>query len=87
MAKKVELIKKSDSGMMSYYPKTSADNVLYDEDTTVADVIKGIIDEIKHLEEVLCLNTVYIETENGNVVTDDDGTGLVAVAALRGNTE
>lgn len=80
---KVTFIKKINDQIVSIYPKTSADNVLYDENTTIKEVIDQIILEIKNLEKVLSIDSVYMKADDGETLLDDgSGNNLVAVASL-----
>ena len=88
MAKKVILKRKVNDEMVTFFPQTSADNVMYDEDTTVKEVIDSVLSEIKYLERVLSINSLYIVGDDGHTLLDDGkGTNLVAIASLIGNID
>lgn len=84
---KITLFAKINNQLASVYPKTSADNVMYDDSSTVKDTIDSIIAEILRLENLLSIDSVYIRDSNGIVLDDGSGSNLVAVASLIANNE
>lgn len=88
MAKKVQLKNIVGTEVQTFYPQTSADNVMYDSDTTIKEVVDTIILEIRRLEELLSIDSLYIVGEDGQTLLNDgNGNNLVAVASLIGNEE
>lgn len=87
MANKIELKMVINGEEQSYYPKTSADAVMYNNETTVKQAIEALTNEILNLEKVLSINSVYITDENGVLLDDGAGNNLVAVASLVANIE
>lgn len=89
MAKKVQLQLKDIGGeVQAFYPQTSADNVMYDSDTTTKEVVDTIILELRRLEDLLSIDSLYIVGDDGETLLNDgDGNNLVAVASLIGNEE
>jgi hypothetical protein len=83
----ITLFAKINNQLASVYPKTSADNVMYDDSSTVKDTIDSIIAEILRLENLLSIDSVYIRDSNGIVLDDGSGSNLVAVASLIANNE
>lgn len=84
---KITLFAKINNQLASVYPKTSADNVMYDDSSTLKDTIDSIIAEILRLENLLSIDSVYIRDSNGIVLDDGSGSNLVAVASLIANNE
>ena len=79
---KITLFTKLNDQIASIYPKTTADNVLYDDNTTVKEVLDSIIAEITRLEKILSIDSVYIRDDNNVLLDDGSGNNLVAVASL-----
>jgi hypothetical protein len=80
VAKKVIMQKKVDGEVITFFPQTSADNVMYDSDTTTKEVIDALILEIKNLEKLLSVDSLYIVGDDGaTLLTDGNGNNLVAV--------
>ena len=79
---KFTLFAKINNQLASIYPKTIADNVMYDETNTVKDVIDSIIAEITRIEKILSIDSVYIRDNNNILLDDGSGSNLVAVASL-----
>ena len=82
MALKVKLAKKINGTLQVIRPNTDAEVVVYDDSLTVKDVLDALVDAVDNIESSLYLDTVYITTADGSIVTDDGGTGTVAVAGL-----
>ena len=78
----ITLFAKINNQLASVYPKTSADNVIYDNSSTVKETIDSIIAEITRLEDLLSINSLYIKDSNGITLDDGSGSNLVAVASL-----
>lgn len=88
MAKKVQFQHYNGTEVQTFYPQTSADNVMYDADTTTKEVVDTIILELRRLEDLLSIDSLYIVGEDGHTLLNDgDGNNLVAVASLIGNEE
>jgi copper chaperone CopZ len=88
MAKKVQLKNLKGNTVQTIYPQTSADNVMYDSDTTTKEVVDALILEIRRLEKLLSIDSLYILDEDGETLLNDgEGNNLVAVASLIGNEE
>ena len=79
---KFTLFAKINDRLASIYPKTIADNVMYDENNTVKDVLDSIVAEITRLEKILSIDSVYIRDDNNVLLDDGSGSNLVAVASL-----
>lgn len=87
MAKKVLLQRKIDGNVLVIHPQTSADQVMYSDDYTIKQIIDAVILELRNLEDILCINSVYLSDEYGNLLDDGSGTNLTVVASLIANTE
>jgi len=77
--KKIELTKKVGSNKHSYYPRSSADVIVYDEVLNVKDILDAVIDSVEQVENRLQGRSVYMKDSTGKIVTDDAGTGLVEI--------
>lgn len=83
MVSKVTMQKKVGDQRVTLYPSTSADNVMYDSNSTVKDVVDALILEIRNLERVLSIDSLYIRDSDGETLLNDGkGNNLVAVASL-----
>lgn len=88
MAKNIQFKKIFGSTVQTIHPQTSADNVMYDSDTTTKEVVDAIITEIARLEKLLSIDSLFILDEDGKTLLNDgNGNNLVAVASLIGNEE
>ena len=79
MAKKVKLVKKTGSTLYDCYPKTTADIVMMDDDTSVYQAITDLQSELSELKAKLYLDSIYMDDGNGSLLNDGDGNNLVAV--------
>lgn len=82
---KVIMYKKIDGSATEIYPRTTADIVMYDENTNVSaeDIINALTVEINKLKKALDIDTLYKMDENGILPLNDGyGTNLVSVASL-----
>lgn len=81
--KKVEIKKKLNNSIETFYPKTSADIVQYDANRTVYSVLADLISRIENIEDTMIIyNQVYAtDVITGNTITDDAGDGVILMAA------
>jgi hypothetical protein len=85
MEKEVELRKKVNGSACTLYPKTSAENVKYSSDQSVADILSGILADIKLIKENLGITEeVYAKDSSGNVLDDGSGTNIVLLSKATG---
>lgn len=77
VVRKINLVKKSGENIVNYYPASSADVIKYEDSLTVQDVLDAIVDSVEQIENRLASNSVYMVNNNGEIVTDESGTGLV----------
>lgn len=80
-ANKVVMMKKIGGEQINLYPKSSADNIVYDSTSTVKDILDALILEIQNLENVLSINSLYVR-DGQTLLNDGNGNNLVAVASL-----
>ena len=77
VVKKINLAKKSGENVFNYYPKSSADVIVYEESLTVHDVLDAIVDSVEQIENRLANGGVYMTNNKGEIITDESGIGLV----------
>lgn len=73
-SKNAKLIKKIDGEYVVINPKTKADNVLYNEQST----IKEEIDTIKEILN-MPISSISLKDSSGNTLTDNDGLPLISI--------
>lgn len=79
VVKKINLMKKSGKDVLNYYPASSSDVIVYKESLTVKDVLDAVVDSVEQIENRLASNGVYMINSNGEIITDESGTGLVEI--------
>lgn len=79
VVKKINLVKKNGENTYNYHPASSADVISYEQSLTVQDVLDAIVDSVEQIENRLISNSVYMVNSNGEIITDDSGTGLVEI--------
>lgn len=87
MAKKVELkraiVVDNTKQLEVYYPRTTADNVLYEltDGTTsnVQTVLSALILKVDTMYDKLFFDSIYMTNGSGTILTDGAGNNLVAV--------
>ena len=78
VVKKINLLKKDSGGnIVNYYPASCADVIKYEDTLTVKDVLNAIVDSVENIENRLNRSGIYMVDSNGNIITDESGTGLV----------
>ena len=82
MSLNIKLAKKINGKLQILNLQTQADAVVYDESLNVKDTLDALVEAVDNLESSLYLDTIYITTSDGEIITDDGGTGAVAVASL-----
>lgn len=83
MAYKATLLKKVNEQVVAFYPQTSADNVMYDSDTTIKEVVDQIILEIRDVEKSISYNSLYMTDSDGvTLLNDGSGNNLIAVGGV-----
>jgi hypothetical protein len=83
MAYKATLLKKVNEQLVAFYPQTSADNVMYDSDTTIKEVVDQIILEIRDVEKSISYNSLYMTDSDGvTLLNDGSGNNLIAVGGV-----
>ena len=75
--KKIKLVKKNGEDAYTYHPASSADVIKYGDSLTVQDVLDAIVDSVEQIENRLVSTGVYMVDSNGEIITDESGTGLV----------
>lgn len=73
-SKNAKLIKKIDGEYVVINPQTKADNVLYNEQST----IKEEIDTIKEILN-MPISSISLKDSSGNTLTDNDGLSLISI--------
>lgn len=73
-SKNAKLIKKIDGEYVVINPQTKADNVLYNEQST----IKEKIDTIKEILN-MPISSISLKDSSGNTLTDNDGLPLISI--------
>lgn len=73
-SKNAKLIKKIDGEYVVINPQTKADNVLYNEQST----IKEEIDTIKEILN-MPISSISLKDSSGNTLTDNDGLPLISI--------
>lgn len=86
MAKKVQLKYVLSGTLTEINPRTSADNVLLNDGTTVEatlttmkSTLSSLVSRVDIMEDKLDFDTVYMTDGNGTILNDGSGTNLVAV--------
>jgi len=86
MAKKVQLKYVLSGTLTEINPRTSADNVLLNDGTTVEatlttmkSTLSSLVSRVNIMEDKLDFDTVYMTDGNGTILNDGSGTNLVAV--------
>jgi hypothetical protein len=76
---KANLVKKSGKDIVVCYPASTSDVIKHDGTLTVKDVLDAIVDSVDQIEERMPNIGVYMTDENNKVITDESGTGVVAL--------
>ena len=93
VTKKIEMKMKVSSDVITYYPKTTADNVYLTDGNTVQSTItslqstvstlstdlSALITRVNTMYDKLYFDSIYMTDSNGIILTDGSGTNLVAV--------
>lgn len=79
MAKKVVMMQKVSGVLETFYPKTTAEQVIMNSGESVEEVLSTLVQKINLWESKLDFDTVYMKTDAGVLLDDGSGNNLVAV--------
>lgn len=79
MAKKVVMMQKVSGVLETFYPKTTAEQVIMNSGESVEEVLSALVQKINLWESKLDFDTVYMKTDAGVLLDDGSGNNLVAV--------
>lgn len=77
VVRKINLVKKDGGNTYNYHPASSADVIIYEASLTVQDVLDAIVDSVEQIENRLASSSVYMTNNNGEIIRDESGIGLV----------
>jgi hypothetical protein len=77
IVRKVRIAKKIGDDTYAYHPESDASVIIYEDNLSVKDALDSIVESIEEIENTLTSINVYMQDDDGSMLTDMSGVGLV----------